>query len=78
MVGDLWIWSTGETELSTVRTSAGGYVNKHYDLDTSADLDLVLDELVQLIRDGSIPSGAVTEPNVPKPSSLTPTREAPQ
>jgi hypothetical protein len=35
-------------------------VNKHYDLVTSSDLGVVLDELVALLSDGSIPDSAVT------------------
>ena len=58
--GDISVWATGETELVTVRTSDRSGVNKHYDLVDAADLEDVLSELIGLIRDGALPTDAVT------------------
>ena len=59
-LGDVMVWISGEAELDTVRTTDGWIVSKHYDLAQSDDLDIVLDELVALLSEGSIPSAAVT------------------
>ncbi|MDT5027909.1 MAG: hypothetical protein QOE61_4335 [Micromonosporaceae bacterium] len=59
LFGDLSIWITGETELSTIRTTVDRMVNKHYDLTSLEDLDVPLDELVALLVDDRIPAAAV-------------------
>jgi hypothetical protein len=59
-IGEISVWETGETDLLTARTSEGAGVNKHYDLEDAAQLDIVLTELIGLIRDGTVPPDAVT------------------
>ena len=59
-IGEISVWETGETDLLTARTSQGSGVNKHYDLQGAAQLDVVLSELIGLIRDGTVPPDAVT------------------
>lgn len=54
------VWETGELDLDAARTADGRLVAKHYDLGSSAELDQVFAELVALLRDGSVPAGAVT------------------
>jgi hypothetical protein len=54
------VWITGEAELVTVRLADGWNVNKHYDLVSSTDLEIALDELVGLVTEGSVPDEAVT------------------
>ncbi|MEU8228542.1 hypothetical protein AB0C12_02950 [Actinoplanes sp. NPDC048967] len=73
LVGDLMIWVSGEAELSTVRLTDDRMVNKHYDLATVDDLEVVLDELVVLLTDGIAPAAAVVDrfpsgdPRIPAP-----------
>jgi hypothetical protein len=55
---EVLIWATGQTELGTLRLRDQKVINKHYDLMTSADLDMVIDEVLRLLRDGHIPSNA--------------------
>jgi hypothetical protein len=52
-------WETGEAEVETVRTTDGRFVNKHHEVASVADLDVLLTELIALVRDGAIPSEAV-------------------
>lgn len=59
-IGEILVWETGETELQTIRISEDLRVNKHYELEDAAQLDVVLSELIGLIRDGVVPPGAVT------------------
>ena len=59
-LGQISIWETGETELETMRTTEDSGVNKHYDLEDAAQLDVVLSELIGLLRDGTIPPNAFT------------------
>jgi hypothetical protein len=59
VIGDLTIWVSGETELSTIRLTDDRVVNKHYDLATLDDLGAVLDELVVLLTDGIAPAAAI-------------------
>jgi hypothetical protein len=59
-IGEISIWETGETDLLTARTSEDSGVNKHYDLEDTAQLDVVLSELIKLIRDGTVPPDAFT------------------
>jgi hypothetical protein len=59
-IGEISVWETGETELQTARTSEDSRVNKHYDLEDAAQLDVVLSELIGLIRDGTVPPDAFT------------------
>jgi len=59
-IGEIAVWETGETELQTARTSEASGVNKHYDLEDAAQLDVVLSELIGLIRDGTVPPDAFT------------------
>ena len=49
-----WI---GETDLLTARTSGDSGVNKHYDLEDAAQLNVVLAELIGLI---TVPPDAFT------------------
>ncbi len=62
------IWSTGEAELETVRVADERIVNKHYDLTTPDDLELLLDELVALLIDDRIPATAVVAHHPPAPA----------
>lgn len=62
-IGEIAVWETGETELQTIRISEDSGVNKHYELEDAAQLDVVLSELIGLIRDGVVPPGAVTYPS---------------
>jgi hypothetical protein len=59
-IGDISVWETGETDLLTSRISEDSGVNKHYDLEDAAQLDVVLSELIGLIRDGTVPPDAFT------------------
>ncbi len=59
-IGEISVWETGETDLQTARIAEESGVNKHYDLEDSAQLDVVLSELIGLIRDGTVPPDAVT------------------
>lgn len=52
-------WVSGETELESARVADGRIVNRHYELASSADLDVVLDDLARLLRDGTIPDDCV-------------------
>jgi hypothetical protein len=57
---DAEVWETGETDLQTARISEESGVNKHYDLEDTAQLDVVLSELIGLIRDGTLPPDVLT------------------
>lgn len=57
-IGEIDVWETGETDLLTARISGDSGVNKHYDLEEAAELDVVLSELIGLIRDGTVPPDA--------------------
>jgi len=59
-IGEISVWETGETDLMTARTSENSGVNKHYDFEDAVQLDVVLSELIELIRDGTVPTDAVT------------------
>jgi hypothetical protein len=59
-IGDMTVWITGEAELGTIRLGDGWNVNKHYDLVSSTDLEIALDELAALVTEGSVPDEAVT------------------
>jgi hypothetical protein len=59
-IGEISVWETGETDLLTARTSGDSGVNKHYNLEDAARLNVVLSELIGLIRDGTVPPAAVT------------------
>lgn len=59
LVGDLMIWASGEAELSTIRLTDDRMVNKHYDLTTRDDLEVMLDELVLLRAEGIAPAAAM-------------------
>lgn len=58
-LGDILIWITGEAELETVRLTDDRTVNKHYDLTSPADLDVLLEELAALLVDDDVPTGTV-------------------
>jgi hypothetical protein len=58
-LGTVTIWSTGEAELETVRLTDDRMVNKHYDLTGSADLDVLMADLVVLLVEDRVPSSAV-------------------
>ncbi|MEI5674413.1 MULTISPECIES: hypothetical protein [unclassified Nocardioides] len=53
-------WETGEIELDAGRKADVRGVSKHYDLNSSVQLDEVFAELVALLRDGTVPPDAVT------------------
>lgn len=57
-LAEILIWETGETDLGTCRLHDRKVINKHYELVTSADLNVVIDEVLKLLRDGQIPSDA--------------------
>jgi hypothetical protein len=57
--GEILLWTTGESELESIRLSDGRVVNKHYDLGSASDLGTVLADLIALIRDGAAPADAV-------------------
>jgi hypothetical protein len=59
-IGDIDVWETGETDPLTARISEDPGANKHYDLEDAAELDVVLSELIGLIRDGTVPPDAFT------------------
>jgi hypothetical protein len=59
-IGEISVWETGETDLQTACISEESGVNKHYDLEDSAQPDVVLSQLTGLIRDGTLPPDAVT------------------
>jgi hypothetical protein len=52
-------WVSGETELESARVADGRIVNRHYELGSSSDLEVVLDDFARLLRDGTIPKGSV-------------------
>lgn len=54
------VWETGELDLDAARKSDGRLVAKHYNLNSSEQLDDVFAELIGLLRDGVVPSGALT------------------
>ena len=45
-IGEISVWQTGETDLLTARISEESGVNKHYDLEDAAQLNVVLSELI--------------------------------
>ena len=55
----IMIWSTGETELSTVCLTDDRVVNKHYNLTNVDDLEALLDDLTALVADDRVPTGAI-------------------
>jgi len=55
----IMIWSSGEAELETIRLSDDRIVNKHYDLTSRDDLNVLLDELVRLLVQDEVPDAAV-------------------
>lgn len=54
------VWETGELDLDAGRKADGRLVAKHYDLNSSAQLDEVFAELIALVREGTVPTDAVT------------------
>lgn len=54
------MWETGELDLDAGRKADGRLVAKHYDFDSSAQMDEVLAELIALLRDDNVPVDAVT------------------
>ena len=56
----IMIWSSGESELETIRLTDDRIVNKHYDLTSRDDLSVLLDELVRLLVQDQVPDAAVT------------------
>lgn len=56
----IMIWHSGEAELETIRLTDDRIVNKHYDLTSSDDLGVLLDELVRLLVQDQVPDAAVT------------------
>jgi hypothetical protein len=58
-LAEIMMWSTGETELSTIRLTDDRVVNKHYDLTSVDDLEAVLDDLTALVADDRVPASAI-------------------
>jgi hypothetical protein len=58
-LAELLVWNSGEVELGTVRLGDQQVINKHYEVATVADLEAVLDEVVELLRYGRMPPGAL-------------------
>jgi hypothetical protein len=58
-LAEILVWDTGEAEVGTIRVTDGRIVNKHYDLASADDLELLLDELVLLLANDRIPASAV-------------------
>jgi hypothetical protein len=56
---EVTIWGTGEAELTTIRLADDRIVNKHYDLSSRDDLEGLLDEIVGLLADDTVPRTAV-------------------
>ena len=54
------VWDTGELDLDAGRKSDGWLVSKHYDLETEDEFDVVFAEVLALLRDGEVPSSAMT------------------
>lgn len=54
------IWESGELEFDAGRVSDGWVVLKHHDLDAMSQLEVVLDDVVALVRDGHAPADALT------------------
>lgn len=59
-IGDVTIWITGEAELATVRLTDDWMVNKHYDLISPGDINVIVDEVAALLSEDVIPESAVT------------------
>ena len=59
-IGDVMIWISGDAELVTIRFPDNFMVNKHYDLHSSQDLYMMIDELATLLSSGTIPASAIT------------------
>ncbi|MCU1668894.1 MAG: hypothetical protein JWP40_1821 [Blastococcus sp.] len=59
LFAEISVWETGEAELESVRLTDGRIVNKHYDLASVAELDVILADLIALARDGAVPPDAV-------------------
>jgi hypothetical protein len=57
-ISQVVVWVTGELDVDTIRVEDGLVVNTHYDLESIADLDTALDELLALLRRGKIPRDA--------------------
>jgi hypothetical protein len=55
----IMIWNSGEAELDTIRLTDDRIVNKHYDLTSRDDLNVLLDELVRLLVQDQVPDAAV-------------------
>ena len=56
----LTVWDSGELDLDAGRRADGSMVNKVYKLETLDQLAGVFAELVALVRDGTVPTDAVT------------------
>ena len=54
------VWETGELDVDAGRKADGLVVSKHYEVDSSVQLDQVFVELVALLREGKVPADAVT------------------
>lgn len=58
-LGDIMVWITGEAELATVRLADDWFVNKHYNLISGLDVEVIVDELAALLAGGTIPESAI-------------------
>jgi hypothetical protein len=59
---------SGEAELETIRLTDDRSVNKHYDLTSRHDLNVLLDELIRLLVQHEVPDAAVVL-HAPGPSA---------
>jgi hypothetical protein len=58
-LGQIMLWNSGEAELDTIRLTDDRIVNKHYDLTSRDDLNVLLDELVRLLVRDEVPDRAI-------------------
>ncbi|WP_432981931.1 hypothetical protein [Dactylosporangium sp. CA-233914] len=56
---EIMVWSSGETELATIRLTDDRIVNKYYDLTGRDNVAGLLDELVALLVRDEVPAAAV-------------------
>ncbi|MCO8274278.1 hypothetical protein M1L60_27125 [Actinoplanes sp. TRM 88003] len=62
-LSEILVWTSGETELETLRLSDDRMVEKHYDLAEPRDLAVVVDELIGLLTRDTIPADAAVFPD---------------
>ncbi len=52
---NILIWITGEAKLETIRLAGGRSFNKHQDLTHTADLNVLMDDVVVLVVEDVFP-----------------------